>query len=158
MVVSNTSPLMNLAIIGRLDLPRHFFETIHIPEAVWNELVIRGKGKPGSEALVAATWIQVHAVQNTHLVNALREQLDPGESEAITLALEQKAELILLDESEGRRVASRYGLNKTGILGLLLRAKQENLIASLKREMDQLQQQAHFWINTNLYKRLLQSA
>jgi len=89
-VVSNTSPLMNLAIIGRLDLLRHFYETIHVPEAVWNELVEQGAGKPGSDAITAASWIQKHIVQNQHFVAALREHLDPGESEAIALASESE--------------------------------------------------------------------
>lgn len=157
-VVSNTSPLMNLAIIGRLDLLRHFYETIHVPEAVWNELVEQGAGKPGSEAIAAATWIQTHAVQNRHLVIALREQLDAGESEAIALALEKQATLILLDETEGRRVAASYGLTKTGVLGILLQAKKQGIIPSLRTEMEKLQREAHFWISPPLFEKLLRSA
>lgn len=158
MVVSNTSPLMNLAIIGRLDLLRHFYETIHVPQAVWDELVEQGAGKPGSEAIAAAQWIQTHTVQNQHLVAALREQLDSGESEAIALALELKATLILLDETEGRRVATLYGLNKTGALGILLRAQKDGVISSFKDEMDKLKQEAHFWISPPLFEKLLRTA
>jgi uncharacterized protein len=158
MVVSNTSPLMNLAIIGQLDLLRHFYETIHVPDAVWNELVVQGKGKPGSDAIASAAWIQTHTVQNRHLVVALREQLDPGESEAIALALELKASLILIDESEGRRIAASYGLVKTGALGILLLAKKQGLIPSLKDEMNKLQYAAHFWINPSLAEKLLRDA
>jgi predicted nucleic acid-binding protein len=158
MVVSNTSPLMNLAIIGRLDLLRHFYETIHVPDAVWDELVKQGAGKPGSEAIAAISWIQTHAVQNQPLVAALREQLDPGESEAIALALELKAMLILLDEAEGRRVATLHGLNKTGTLGILLQAKKHGLIHSMQSEMEKLQHQAHFWISPPLFEKLLRAA
>lgn len=158
MVVSNTSPLMNLAIIGRLDLLRQFYETIHVPEAVWNELLIQGAGKPGSEAIAAVSWIQTHAVQNRHLVTALREHLNPGESEAIALALERQATLILLDEAEGRRVAAAYGLTKTGVLGVLLKAKNHGIISSLKAEMEKLQSEAHFWISPPLFEKLLRSA
>lgn len=158
MVVSNTSPLMNLAIIGRLDLLRHFYETVHVLQAVWDELVKQGAGKPGSEAVAAAQWIQTHTVQNQHLVVTLREQLDAGESEAIALALELKATLILVDETEGRRVATLYGLNKTGALGILLLAKKQGMIPSLKDEMDKLQQQAHFWISAPLSEKLLRAA
>jgi len=158
MVISNTSPLMNLAIIGRLDLLRHFYETIHIPQAVWDELIEQGAGKPGSDVIAAALWIQKHTVQNQHLVAALREQLDPGESESIALALELRAELILLDESEGRRVATSYGLNKTGVLGILLEAKKQGIIHSLKNEMDKLQGDAHFWISPPLFEKLLRAA
>jgi predicted nucleic acid-binding protein len=158
MVVSNTSPLMNLAIIGRLDLLRHFYETIHVPDAVWDELVKQGAGKPGSEAIAAISWIQTHAVQNQPLVAALREQLDPGEPEAIALALELKATLILLDETEGRRVATLYGLNKTGVLGILLKAKKVGGIDSMKTEMEKLQHQAHFRISPSLFENLVHAA
>lgn len=158
MVVSNTSPLMNLAIIDRLDLLRQIYGTIHIPEAVWDELVIQGKGRPGSEMIASATWIQKHAVQNRPLVIALREQLDSGESEAIALALELEATLILIDEAEGRRIAASYNLAKTGALGILLLARKQNLISSLKKEMDKLQRDAHFWISSPLYNKLLHAA
>ena len=158
MVVSNTSPLMNLAIIGRLDLLRHFYETIHVPEAVWNELVVQGRGKPGSDAIAATSWIQMHVVQNRHLVAALREKLDPGESEAIALALELNATLLLIDESEGRRIAASYNLTKTGVLGILLLARKQGLIPSLREEMAKLQNTAHFWISPSLYEKLLRAA
>ncbi|NUM77925.1 DUF3368 domain-containing protein [candidate division KSB1 bacterium] len=157
MVVSNTSPLMNLAIIGRLDLLRHFYETIYVPEAVWNELIIQGAGKPGSEAIASESWIKLHAVQNRHLVTALREHLDSGEAETIALALERQAILILLDETEGRRVAASYGLVKTGVLGILLQAKSHGIISSLKAEMEKLQREAHFWISPPLFEKLLRS-
>jgi predicted nucleic acid-binding protein len=149
---------MNLAIIGRLDLLRHFYETIHVPDAVWNELVKQGAGKPGSEAIAATSWIQTHTVQNQPLVAALREQLDPGESEAIALALEIKATLVLLDETEGRRVATLHGLNKTGALGILLQARKHGIIHSMQNEMEKLQQQAHFWISPPLFEKLLRAA
>jgi predicted nucleic acid-binding protein len=158
MVVSNTSPLMNLAIIGRLDLLRHFYETIHVPEAVWNELVVQGRGKPGSDAIASAAWIQIHAVQNRHLVSALREKLDPGESEAIALALELNTTLLLIDESEGRRIAATYNLTKTGALGILLLARKQGQISSLRDEMNKLQNEAHFWISPPLYEKLLRAA
>lgn len=158
MVVSNTSPLMNLAIIGQLELLRDLFGTIHVPVAVWSELVIDGKGKPGSEEIANASWIQTHVVQNQHLVTVLQKHLDQGESEAIALALELPAKLILLDEFEGRRIADQYGLTKTGILGVLLNAKKQGVIPSLKVEMDKLRRNAHFWIADPLYEKLLRAA
>ena len=129
-----------------------------VPIAVWNELVLQGEGKPGSEAIANAQWIQTHVVENQHLVTVLREHLDQGESEAIVLALELGATVLLLDETEGRKIAELYGLNKTGILGILLKAKKDGNISSLKDEMNKLRSQAHFWISDPLYNKLLHAA
>lgn len=158
MVVSKTSTLMNLAIMGRLELLRDFYGTVRVPAAVRRELVIHGKGKLGSEAIAKAAWIQTHVAQNQYLVTVLREHLDLGESEAIALALELNATLILLDESKGRRIADLYGLTNTGALGILLKSKKRGVIPSLKDEMDRLRHEAHFWISEPLYEKLLQAA
>ena len=100
----------------------------------------------------------MHTVQNQHLVAALRDQLDAGESEAIALALELKSTILLIDETEGRRVAAAYGIKKTGTFGVLLLAKKQGLIPSLKEEIDKLQHKAHFWISAPLYEKLLHAA
>ena len=70
------------------------------------------------------------------MLQLLRRDLDDGESEVIALAVEQRADLVLLDESDARRTADLYSLSKTGIIGLLIRAKQEGHIDSLKVELD----------------------
>ncbi|RLC13689.1 MAG: DUF3368 domain-containing protein [Deltaproteobacteria bacterium] len=80
--------------------------------------------------------------------------MDEGESEAIALAVCRNADLILLDESEARRIAELYNLSKTGVIGLLIRAKQEKLIDSLKTELDRLME-GGFWIDQNLYNQAL---
>lgn len=121
-------------------------------------MVLQGEGKPGSEAIANATWIQTHVVENQHLVTVLREHLDQGESEAIVLALESHATLLLIDETEGRRIAELYDLTKTGALGILLKAKKRGIIDSLKNEMDKLRRNAHFWISEPLYNKLLRAA
>ncbi|WP_214020764.1 DUF3368 domain-containing protein, partial [Methanoculleus sp.] len=64
---------------------------------------------------------------------------------------------LLLDESEARRVAGLYGLPVTGIIGLLLQAKQEGLVSSLEEEMDRLREQGNFWIQDALYRRVLEA-
>jgi len=84
--------------------------------------------------------------------------LDDGEAEVIALAVERKAALILVDETEARRVADLYGIPKTGIIGLLLRAKSEKVIELLKPELDRLVYQSGFWISHDLYQRTLEAA
>jgi len=125
-VVSNTSPLLNLSIIGRLDLVRSQFGHVLIPDAVRDELEMNS-GRPGSATLRAAVsegWIRVQNVATATRahVRTLRQSLDQGESEAIALAAATDASLLLLNEREGRKHARAIGLPVTGAIGILLRA------------------------------------
>lgn len=122
-VVSNSSPIIHLAKIGHLDLLHHQFGEIVIPQAVYAECVIDGKARPEVAAIKQATWIRVAPVVNKDLIRLLSADIDRGEAEAIALALEHPAALILLDDAEAREKARLYGLKITGILGILLSAK-----------------------------------
>jgi uncharacterized protein len=82
--------------------------------------------------------------------------LHKGESEAIALALELNPEVIFLDESEARRIAGIYGLKRTGVIGILIRARMEGKVSSLREELDRLREDAGFWIGDELYMRALQ--
>jgi predicted nucleic acid-binding protein len=84
--------------------------------------------------------------------------LDNGEAEAITLAVQAKAEWILLDEKEGRKIAKSLGLNVTGILGILLRARQEGKLPSMQKAMNQLQELAGFRVGPELYADLMRKS
>ena len=155
-VVSNTSPLINLAWIGRLELLHELYGAIHIPEAVWHEIVVQGSGQLGAKEVSHASWIKTCAVDNKLLVLALHQELDAGEAEAIALAMEQKAELLLMDERLGRETARYFGLNYTGVIGVLIEAKQRRLIGSIKEQLDSLRTMAGFHISQPLYLRILQ--
>ena len=104
-VISNSSPLMNLAIIGQLDLVQKLFSTITVPQEVWNELTVAGKGKPGSMVITQADWIHRVPLGNRTLYTLLNKDLDDGEAAAIALAVEKHADLMLLDETDARNVA-----------------------------------------------------
>jgi len=121
--VSNASPLVNLARIGRLELLRDLFGEMCVPDAVWEEVVVAGEGQPGAQLLAQARWVVRRQVQNRSLVQALRQELDAGEAEAIVLALELKADLLLMDERLGRETAQHLGLKPTGVIGVLIEAK-----------------------------------
>jgi uncharacterized protein len=122
-VVSNTSPLTNLAAIGHLELLPSLFDRIEIADAVWNELQAGGQSWSGRDELAEAPWVARHRPDNRSLIRALQRDLDAGESESIALALELGGALILLDEKEGRRMAQHQGLKPMGIVGVLLLAK-----------------------------------
>ena len=155
-VVSNASPLINLARIGKLDLLRQLYGELFIPEAVWREVVIEGIGQPGADEVKAAIWIKRQSVTNTPLVRALRQELDAGEAEAIVLTLEIQAELLLMDERVGREVSRHFGLHYTGLIGLLVEAKGKRLIGAVKPYLDALRNMAGFRVNETLYARVLQ--
>jgi predicted nucleic acid-binding protein len=157
-VVSNTSPLTNLAAIGQLGLLSLLFEHIHIPDAVWKELHAGNVTWPGREDVDAATWITRDRVPASHLLSELMADLGPGESEAIVLALDLKADLVLLDEKEGRRKAQRVGLRVMGVGGVLLAAKAQHHLAEVRPCLDNLRQRAGFYLGERVYQALLAAA
>jgi len=155
-VVSNASALINLARIGKLDLLRELYGQIIIPQAVWREVVVEGDGQPGADEVKSASWIKTKRVTNRHLVRALQQDLDAGESEAIALALEVEAELLLMDERLGRGTARHLGLRYVGLIGVLIEAKRKGLIRAIKPYLDALRDAAGFRVEDALYLRVLQ--
>jgi len=156
-VVSNTSPILNLAIVNQLALLQQQFGEILIPNAVLDELKINEE-RPGSQSIreaISAGWIQVRQVSNEPLAQVLKQTLDKGEAEAIALSVELQANWTLLDEREGRKVAKSLGLKVTGILGVLLRAKQLGELESLQPVVDELLDKAGFRIAPNLLAQIL---
>ncbi len=152
-VISNSSPIIHLAKIGRLDLLKQFFGTITVPQMVWKECTSPGASRPEIESILSADWIKVVKI-NDRIVTLLRHDIDHGEAEAIALSLERKASLILLDDSEAREKARLYHLPITGTVGLLLRAYREGLLNSLTDTLDELEASG-FRLGTKLKERLL---
>jgi uncharacterized protein len=160
MVIVDSSTLMHLAAIGRFILLKDLYGTLVVPPAVWREVVEQGKGRAGVvelEAAHQAGWIEVLAPGNEPLLRSLRHELDEGEAEVIALSVEHPGSLVLVDESEARRVASDFGIEKTGAIGVLIRAKREGRIGSLRIELDRIRTEAGFWIEESLYRRALQA-
>jgi uncharacterized protein len=149
-VVSDASPVLNLASIDRLLLLRDMFGTILVPATVWSEVV-------AGEPLTRPIWIELRSPTNLLLVKALQLDVDPGEAEAIALAKEVAADLVLIDEKKGRAVAKRLGLRYLGLLGVLVEAKQRGLIDELKPILDLLIQKAGFRVSQTLYGQVLAS-
>ena len=158
-VVSNSSPVIGLAKINRLDIIEKLYQEIIIPGAVFDELITKGRDKEKTadiKRLIDRNIVTVQEVTNSELIRALRKDIDYGESEVIALALELQADLVILDEKDGRDIAEFYNLKKIGLLGILIRAKERRLIPSVKEYMDRLIN-AGFRIDEKLYELIVSS-
>lgn len=152
-IVSDTTSLIVLEGLAALNLLCDVFESVLIPQAVFNELVA---GSPSiAQHLQTNTCIEITQLHNSEQLNHLLLILDQGEAEAITLALEKQLP-ILIDERKGRMIARQKGLVVTGFLGLLLLTIQRNALT--KREAKQLLDQAiknGFHVSEKLYQQIL---
>jgi len=138
-VIADANPIIFLSTLGKLDLLRKLYDRVLIPRAVYGEVVVQGEGQPGSRELKQADWIEVVEVPEDHVLRgALLEDLDAGESEAIVLAVEMHAGLIIMDERRGRRVAQNMGLVVRGTLGVLVEARRKRLVPAITPLLDQL--------------------
>ena len=156
-VVSDTSAITNLAAINQLSLVPLLYQKVIIPEAVYRELVDIEPPVPGNAEVQTASWLEVKLTANREVVERLQSEvrLDPGESEAIALALELGADLLLIDERRGRAEADRLGIKITGLLGILVEAKRKNLIVAVKPLMDALIATSEFRVSSALYDQIL---
>lgn len=156
-VVSNTSPIFYLSTIGQLDLLRQLYDEILIPTTVFNEITDVGNTDISARVVPKCSWIKTQSAADRALVRILSKELDPGEAEAIALAVELKADRLLIDERLGRSAALKLGLKITGVLGILVAAKRNNLIQEVKPLLDILINQVGFWIDEQLYTEVLQA-
>jgi predicted nucleic acid-binding protein len=131
LVVVNTTPLIALALAGQLPLLQRLYTAVAIPPAVQSEIRSGGPSGIGVRELEAADWIRVVPLQDPRRADLLTD-LDRGEAEVLALAQEIYAGLVIVDERLARRHARRLGLPLIGTLGLLLRAKQAQLISEVK--------------------------
>jgi predicted nucleic acid-binding protein len=158
--ISNTSPISNLAAIGRLKLLNSQFDSVSIPTAVARELKAHPVAAAADLIQTALTEKRIEILQSnpSHLLSVLLTQLHQGEAEAIALAAATKADFLLIDEREGRRLAIQAGLSVTGVLGILLRAKFKGDIAALRPEIEALRSKARFFIAADLEHKVLFAA
>lgn len=154
-VISNTTPIISLAVIQKLHLLQLLYGEVWIPTAVEDELSAGGM-RAGASELQSASYIRTVPLNDPQRARLLSD-LDRGEAEVIALALEHQADLVIIDEQLGRRHAQRLGLTLTGVLGVLLRAKQQGYLTKIEPEIIQLRQ-AGIRLGDNLIERVLQLA
>lgn len=126
-VVSDTTPLISLLKICKLDLLEKLFGEVLIPQAVFNELTIDTRFRSEADQIKKEKFIIVKSVENPESANILKRAtgLDQGESEAIVLTDEMKADLLLMDEAKGRNVSSQMGT-----IGIIMAAYEEKFLTS----------------------------
>jgi len=153
-VVSDASILINLAVTKQLELLKSLYNKVVIPDAVFNEIAVKGAGKPGAQEIQMLDWLEVKSCQDVNMVNNLLNEIDLGEAEAITLSLEVQANLLLIDEKLGRQKAKEFNIKTIGLLGLLLDAKNQGVVSSVATMMDRLRVEANFRIGESLYQQV----
>ena len=154
-VVSNTTPIISLVKIGKLNLLKELYGVISIPNAVYKELE-KGKEKPFYQDIKKIEWIKIVEIKNKQIQSFLFD-LDEGEAEAIILAKEMNADLLVLDEKLGRQYAKKLNIKLTGTIGILLKAKDKGLINSVGILLNSLVEQG-IWLNPKLVEKALELA
>lgn len=155
-VVSDASPLIGLAAVGELRVLRDLYREVLIPEQVFAEAST--PGRPGASEIAGAPWIRRRSVEDLGLVERLMIELDRGEAEAIALAVETRADALLLDERRARRVAGSLGVPVTGVLAVLVQAKSQGLVPAVGPIIDRMSAAVAFRISTSLYHATLRAA
>ena len=156
-LVLDSSPLITLSRTGDLELLRHYADTVHVPQAVHDEVVGAGANQLPGRAVGLAQWIVRHEVQDQDTVARLRGRLGRGEAEAIVLARELRADYVVLDDATARRIAEAEGCRVLGLLGLLIHAKQRGLIPAVRPVLDRIVA-AGFYLDDELYRSILKSS
>lgn len=130
-VISDTTPIISLLKAEQLELLKYLFGEVVIPEAVYKELITNQMFQLETEKIKQSSFIKVGRVEDLKSVNIFRKMtgLDAGESEAIVMTKEKQADLLLMDERKGRRVAKQMGLSITGTIGVLIQAYDEKLLS-----------------------------
>lgn len=157
-VVSDTTPLISLLKIDRIDLLERLFGKVLIPKAVFDELTTDERFKLEADQIRQRRFVIVKAVRNPESADILKRAtgLDQGESEAIVLTDELHADLLLMDEAKGRAVSFQMGFKIMGTIGMLMAAYEENeLTAEEAKACVQGLQRAGRHISQKHYQMLL---
>ncbi|MBI4946555.1 MAG: DUF3368 domain-containing protein [Bacteroidetes bacterium] len=152
-VVSNTTPLLTLLKISKLNLLKEIYGEIIIPDAVYEEIE-HGKNMKYYTDLKKLDWIKISSVKNKNDSRYFID-LDKGEAEVIILAEENNADIVIIDERIGREYANYYKLKVTGTIGILLKAKQKGLIKELRPLLAEMKEKG-VWVSDNLIKTILE--
>jgi predicted nucleic acid-binding protein len=151
-VVSNTTPILSFLKLGKLNLLKELYGSIHIPYSVFLEIET-GKDKEFYINLKTIDWIVIERINSVVARNLLFD-LDDGEAEVLILAQEIGAGLVIIDEKCGRRYAKQMGIGLTGTVGILLKAKDNGLINAIAPLLKELAEK-DTWLNPSVIEKVL---
>ena len=158
LTISDASPLIALSRINQLHLLKHLFGNVIVPKGVFYELTEKGQDKAGQEQIRNASWIKSQEVRDKDFVEKLMmEGLSEVDASVIALAVERKADIVIVDDKVVREAAKKEGLTITGTIGIIIQAKKLGLIESVKEALDDLKQNG-FWIKKKRYQEALREA
>jgi len=129
-VIADSSPLIALAVIEKLELLEKLYENVYVPTAVLQEVV--RTDKPFANELKLFLSGRIKDAKNKMAVKILSRDIGAGEAEAIVLALETQPAVALIDDLKARRFAKMNGIEVIGTMGILLEAKKDGLIKEIK--------------------------
>jgi predicted nucleic acid-binding protein len=113
LIISDSTTVITLLNIDRLDILTNLFSLVYLPQMVYDEVVIE------EQIVIDESFFVVKKIEDKKLYKLLSKSLDAGECEAIVLAKEMDLSLII-DEKKGRKIASNFGINIFGFIGLLI--------------------------------------
>ncbi|WP_171899640.1 DUF3368 domain-containing protein [Candidatus Marithrix sp. Canyon 246] len=156
-MIGDSTVFIGLAKIDKLSLLSSIFQKVYIPEAVYHEIVEKGREKAGAKDVRESLWIIKKKVSDYTQVNFLMVSLEVGEAETLVLAKEMEANIILLDEEKARKSAVLAGFKVIGLIGILIIAKQMGLIKNIKAYIEILQEK-NFRISNKIMNKALKQA
>ncbi|HEY3357777.1 MAG TPA: DUF3368 domain-containing protein [Polyangia bacterium] len=157
MVVVDSGPIIALAVVGQVKLLGELYGSVLVPAAVVHEVAVAGAGRPGARELLEAEWA-IRATARLPLEPLLAEELGAGEAEVLTLAVQEGARLVVLDDRRARRVAEiAYGLRVHGTAALLVEAKRRGLLPAVRPLLEAMRGHGYF-ISARLLERASREA
>jgi len=155
MIVSNTTPISNFLHLGQMEILKTIFKKLHIPMAVHSEIEAYFSGDDQWQRCLDEEFIIRTEVQTSAKIKELMIHLHMGEAEALCLCIENNAKLCLIDDRDARIIARLNNIPVSGTLGVLMKAKKMGIIESVKKVMDRLRNDHHFWIDDAMYNKVL---
>jgi len=156
-VVCDSTVLIGLAKIDKIDLLKQIVTDVYMPEAVFNEVVGRGIERPGAKEIHNADWIKTAPVKDKRTIQMLIAEIGRGEAETLVLGKELNADWLIIDDGRARAAAASAGFKIIGLAGILLLAKDLGLIRSVKSLLDELKSK-NFRLSDRIYRDIIKKA